>query len=124
MTSILEEALRTVDGDREQTHGDPGANLRRIAAKWSVTFGVPVTPHQVALAMIDLKTVRLIDHPEHRDSWVDIAGYGRLAERAGCIGVPVEPEAEESRLRALVRERPEDFPILTTVLGAPPGERF
>lgn len=83
--SILEEASRIIWGDREKTHGDPGRNLREIAAKWSVTFGVEITPSQVAIAMIDLKTVRSMHDPGHRDHWVDIAGYAGLIDRCGLI---------------------------------------
>jgi hypothetical protein len=39
-------------------------------------FGQTVTPEQVALAMTCLKVARLIETPDHEDSWVDIAGYG------------------------------------------------
>lgn len=83
---ILLEAHEIIHGDREKTHGDPGRNLREIAAKWSVTLGVTVSPAQVALCMIDLKTVRAIHDPSHRDHWVDIAGYAGLVDRCGIVG--------------------------------------
>lgn len=83
--SILEEASRIIWGDREKTHGDPGRNLREIATKWSVTFGVEITPAQVAIAMIDLKTVRSLHDPGHRDHWVDIAGYAGLVDRCDLL---------------------------------------
>lgn len=83
--TILEEAQDIVYGDREQTHGDPGKNLRAIAAMWSPIFGAAVTEQQVVLAMISLKVARAINTPAHRDHWRDIAGYVALAERAGHI---------------------------------------
>ncbi|MCC7041095.1 MAG: hypothetical protein IT516_12375 [Burkholderiales bacterium] len=83
--TILEEAQDIVYGDREQTHGDPGRNLRAIAAMWSPVFGVTVTEQQVVMAMILLKVARAINMPAHRDHWRDIAGYVALAERAGHI---------------------------------------
>lgn len=85
--TILEEAQDIVYGDREQTHGDPGKNLRAIAAMWSPVFGVAVTEQQVVMAMILLKVARAINMPAHRDHWRDIAGYVALAERAGHIAV-------------------------------------
>jgi hypothetical protein len=33
--SILDEAKSIIEGDREQTYGNPGINLRRIADQWS-----------------------------------------------------------------------------------------
>lgn len=86
---ILLEAHDIIHGDREKTHGDPARNLREIAAKWSVTFGVPITPQQVAVAMIDLKTVRAMHDPAHRDHWVDIAGYAGLVDRCGFLRADV-----------------------------------
>lgn len=86
--SILAEALRIIHGDREQTHGDPGRNLREIAAKWSVTVGAEISPQQVAIMMIDLKTVRAMHDPGHRDHWVDIAGYAGLVDRCGFLRDP------------------------------------
>ena len=77
--SILEEAERIVNGPRHEEYGGVRESFERIAAKWSVTFGVPITAEQVALAMIDLKTVRALQG-FHRDSFVDIAGYARCAE--------------------------------------------
>lgn len=82
---LLIDADAIIHGDREKTHGDPARNLRDIAAKWSVTLGVPVTPMQVALCMIDLKSVRAMHDPAHRDHWVDIAGYAGLVDRCGFL---------------------------------------
>lgn len=83
--SILLQAHSIIHGDREKTHGDPGRNLRDIAAKWSVTLQTAVTPEQVALCMIDLKTVRAMHDPGHHDHWVDIAGYAGLVDRCGFL---------------------------------------
>ena len=41
----------------------------------SPIFGQEVTVAQVVQAMISLKLSRLINSPEHTDTWVDIAGY-------------------------------------------------
>lgn len=84
-TTLLTEARDIVYGDREQTHGEPGKNLKAIAAMWSPIFNQNVTEQQVLLAMIALKVARAINTPSHRDHWRDIAGYVALAERAGHV---------------------------------------
>lgn len=77
--TILAEAERVVNGPRRVEYGGVRTSFERIAAKWSVTLGTEVTPELVALAMIDLKTVRAMQG-FHRDSFVDIAGYARCVE--------------------------------------------
>lgn len=87
MTTILEDAATIVDGDREQTHGDPGRNLRAIANLWDSYLmargysGDGLAEEDVALMMALLKVARLTTNPAHRDSLVDLCGYARLVER-------------------------------------------
>lgn len=78
--TILDEAKRLVYGDRNKDYGDPSDDFENIAAKWSVTFGIPVTKDMVGLAMIDMKTCRHM-HRRKRDNLVDIAGYAACLER-------------------------------------------
>jgi hypothetical protein len=87
--SILEQAAAIVDGDREQTYGDPGKNLRAIAGMWTqwlIARGhMPpdfyLTTDDVACMMVQLKLARLANDPRHRDSQIDACGYLRLLER-------------------------------------------
>ncbi len=88
--SILEEAHDIIYGDREQTYGNPAKNLENIANLWEMYLrgrGVldencdGLFAQDVALMMILLKTARLINTPDHRDSLVDIAGYAALVDR-------------------------------------------
>lgn len=87
MTTILEAAGAIVDGDREQTYGDPGRNLRTIADLWDSWLlargysGPGLTTDDVACLMVLLKMARLANNPEHRDSQVDACGYLRLMEK-------------------------------------------
>lgn len=81
---MLEEAEAAVAGPRQHHYGDPRTNLTRIAMMWSALLGQPVTPEQVCMCMIAVKLGRLVNTPSHRDSWVDIAGYVRVADLAGC----------------------------------------
>lgn len=74
-TDALQRALTAVE-ERGESYGDVRENHERIADLWSVVFGHPIEPEQVALAMTCVKIARLIETPDHADSWVDIAGYG------------------------------------------------
>jgi hypothetical protein len=47
----------------------------------------------VAAMMVLLKTARLANNPEHRDSLVDICGYAALIER--CDEAPTTQGVEE-----------------------------
>mgnify|MGYP000275848153 CR=1 FL=1 len=64
--------------DRGAAYGDPKTQMEAIAQRWSTTLGTPVTAHQVALCMIDLKLARLAYDPRHADSVVDVIGYAAL----------------------------------------------
>lgn len=75
--SMLLEAARIVD-ERRVAYGNPAASMAAIAARWSVTLGIPVTPATVVLCLIDLKLARLAHDPAHADSITDIAGYAAV----------------------------------------------
>jgi hypothetical protein len=72
---VLDTAREAVLKDRAVTHGALENSFAAIASIWSVRLGQPVTPAQVAIMMVDLKTVRAWGNPSHGDNWVDIAGY-------------------------------------------------
>ena len=76
---FLKEVEQTLEGDRQVDYGDASKNFARIARMWEVIFGHQVTLEQVHLAMIAVKMSRLVNSPEHQDSWIDIAGYAALA---------------------------------------------
>tara|TARA_B100000575_G_C22774510_1_gene459713 strand:+ start:60 stop:317 length:258 start_codon:yes stop_codon:yes gene_type:complete len=75
---ILEEAERLVNGNRAKDYGDAYINHKRIADIWSVLLGKEVTVRQVYQCMVAVKLCRLIETPDHEDSWIDICGYGAL----------------------------------------------
>lgn len=81
---ILEVARQAVTKDRAATHGDLEDNFSAIAQIWSVRLGRTITSEQVAIMLVDLKTVRAWGNPTHEDNWVDIAGY------AACGGELVD----------------------------------
>jgi hypothetical protein len=85
--NILKEANTIIYGDREKTYGHPSKNLETIAKMWNAYLEArpqdryTLNAKDVAGMMILLKTARLANNPEHRDSLVDICGYAALIER-------------------------------------------
>ena len=66
--------------ERAKDYGSPEKNFARIAAGWSQIFSVPVTPVQVAQAQAWVKISRLIESPDHADSWLDAIAYMSIGE--------------------------------------------
>jgi len=88
---VLDEAMRIVSGDRENTYGGPEDSFNRIAALWNAYLQergghlAPLSPVDVAIMMALLKIARLSAAPTHKDSWVDLAGYAACGgEIASC----------------------------------------
>lgn len=82
---ILKEASRLTHGDRNKNYGDPLTNHQRIAALWSVFLEAEVTPEQAAIMLALVKVARLIESPDHLDSFIDGAAYFAIAgEIAHC----------------------------------------
>lgn len=79
--SILDDAKRVVDKDRNEEYGDLRPCFKRIAALWSAYLGVDVKPQDVSHLMILMKVARLQGAPGHRDSLCDIAGYAYCSEK-------------------------------------------
>ena len=73
--SMLREAERLVDGDRNAQYGDPRQDFQRTATMWTAYLGTEVASHDVAALMAMLKLSRIRWSPAKRDSWVDLAGY-------------------------------------------------
>jgi len=61
--------------ERGDSYGSITQCHQRIADLWSVILEKKVEPEQVALCMIALKMARLMESPDHTDSWQDIIGY-------------------------------------------------
>jgi hypothetical protein len=77
---LLADASELVCGDRAKVYGPPAHNFARIAALHTAYLGLlpaghVITTQDVAIMQILTKIARLIHTPDHRDSWVDIAGY-------------------------------------------------
>jgi uncharacterized Zn ribbon protein len=76
---VLKSALELTTGERRKSYGDPYVNHKRIADIWSVILDCEITPAQVALCMVGLKISRLIETPDHIDSFIDGAAYMAIA---------------------------------------------
>lgn len=74
-------------GGRREDYGDALDSFEDIATMWSVVLKTPVSAEQVALCQVLLKMGRLVNKPDHVDSWVDIIGYaalgGDISQRPG-----------------------------------------
>lgn len=76
---ILDEAKRLTSTDRQQTYGDPYINHKRIADLWSAYLETEISPSQVALCLCLVKIARLIETPDHLDSFIDLAAYAAIS---------------------------------------------
>ncbi len=74
--AILDEASAAITGAREDTYGGPEQSFLTIAKFWTAYLDHFVEPQDVA-AMLALMKLARLKHSEgqHRDSWVDLAGY-------------------------------------------------
>lgn len=81
--TIDEEARKVIYGNRESTYGHPSKNLQLIAEFWTsyLRLKETLTCDDVCNMMILMKTARLKNMPDHRDSLVDTIGYTLLKER-------------------------------------------
>ncbi len=76
---ILDEAKRLTATDRNEIYGDPYTNHKRIADLWSVYLETEISPSQVALCLSLVKIARLIESPNHLDSYIDLAASSAIA---------------------------------------------
>lgn len=88
--SILDEAARIVNGDRQQSYGHPRDNHGCTAELWTAYFrrcgllrdDATITARQVCIANALQKCSRDANSQE-RDNLVDIAGFAANAEMVG-----------------------------------------
>lgn len=112
---LATEALRIVNGSRRSAYGTPERNFERIALLWDTYLtlrtngtrddptnnGVWIEPRDVAAMMRLMKEARLIETPDHRDSFVDLVGYALCgAEVSGVRSILDELGAHIAELVA------------------------
>lgn len=80
---ILDSASLAVE-NREEVYGKPQRNFDKTAELFNVILKDKlkdehtISAADVVLLMLQVKTARLINQPDHRDSQVDLAGYASL----------------------------------------------
>lgn len=83
--TLLLEALSATEA-RGKVYGESDKRLRDVATMWSVLLGGrKVSAQQVALCMSALKMVRLVESPQHTDSWIDGVAYLALGGQAAGV---------------------------------------
>lgn len=82
-TSVLQEADQIVNGARNKAYGSAEDNFQNIANLWNAYTGLSLKAVDVANMMALMKIARLKHSPDHRDSWVDIAGYAACGAECG-----------------------------------------
>jgi metal-dependent amidase/aminoacylase/carboxypeptidase family protein len=101
---LLQEALNIVTGARRQSYGTPEDNFATIAALWATylrrrgfDFTDPeqgIAASDVAAMMVLMKIARLAETPDHKDSWLDTAGYAACGWRCATprqLEIPFPP---------------------------------
>ena len=78
--SILSEAERIVNGDRQADYSDPVENFKHISAIASSISKETLSPTVCAIVMIAVKLARE-NYKHKRDNLVDLAGYVEILHR-------------------------------------------
>ncbi len=91
MSGLLRDATDAVSGERMKSYGAPDENYKRIAGLWN-SYLFPksgtwsglserrkeVNEVDAVILMILTKVARLMESPDHEDTWKDIAGYAAV----------------------------------------------
>lgn len=81
---ICEEALKTINGERQDQYGNPEDTFALIANLWAAYLDVDLKAENVADMMVLLKIAREKGGKGKRDNMVDLIGYAALgAEMRG-----------------------------------------
>lgn len=78
-TDAFDLALKVVNDERGSAYGHPFDNFWDLAMMQAPIQRCADPRLRQALYMIASKLSRLIENPEHLDSWIDVAGYARTA---------------------------------------------
>lgn len=70
-------ALATLTAERGSVYGHPSVNFTRIQRLKDIVAECRHPQAREALESICVKISRLIETPDHEDSWADLAGYAR-----------------------------------------------
>lgn len=88
--ACLEEASHLTGTDRNETYGEPVANMQHIADIFNAWTGLSLTARNVAQLHIATKMARRTTSPMHRDSYVDDMAYTGIEFE--CVAAEQETE--------------------------------
>lgn len=77
--SALLEAHKIINGERQDSYGNPEDSFRLIADYWSAYLKVELSAVDVAHMMMLLKIARMSGQEPKKDNYVDLAGYAGIA---------------------------------------------
>lgn len=126
--TLLQEAEKIVSVERNKPYGEPDEDFKRIAAIASAMgFCIdsggdmlrPLRSDDVAKFMIALKLSRLMWSPEHKDSWLDIAGYAACGFETATLRADLAATTL-AEIKARTDERPSgaDWALTPDILEA------
>lgn len=76
----LDKAKEVINGERQDTYGNPEDSFRVIAGYWGTYLSVNITSEDVMIMMALLKIARMSGQKYSHDNYVDAAGYIALAD--------------------------------------------
>lgn len=77
--AVLDEARKTINGDRQDAYGNPEDSFSMIAELWTAYLDKYVSPQDVAMMMTLFKIARQKTGKGKRDNFVDMCGYTAIA---------------------------------------------
>lgn len=80
MSSILTEAERIVNGERNTDYGSAAASFEKVAGVASILTGKELTAQDCVKVLMSVKLVRE-SFKHKRDNLVDLAGYAEILNR-------------------------------------------
>lgn len=78
--SLLLQAEKIVNGDRNEQYGDCGIAFKEYSEILKTTFGIELTPEQICKVLISIKLGRL-KYKYKEDSVLDTMGYLEILNR-------------------------------------------
>lgn len=79
MRSLLMDAIRATCTERNSDYGTPSENYGRIRDLWQAyPPSEDLDEVDAVILMILTKVARIVESPDLRDSWMDIAGYAAV----------------------------------------------
>jgi hypothetical protein len=79
----MSKRIDDILAQRQKEYGDAYTEFTRVGRIWSALLSMDedIAPHEVALMMDALKSIRITKNPFHEDSWNDKEGYTKLGKK-------------------------------------------